>query len=228
MSAEARSIPASVTPFDGHGLPAWESRTGALRFWLMIGTLDSPDVRELHPVLGAQARVCPTADLAGLDYQHYPTAAAVLWVAARKMQDGLPRARCTLITGRRRVWQDAAGAAVPGRGCTGVQGPGGTAMTTVCSPEDIETAVGVSSRADTWLLPRNVESNGKSNRLLSVLKQRGSAHSDQFREFVLTDHGVELADVYVGPGGADRPGLAQPGNRRARRQAAVLGGAAAP
>ena len=74
-------------------------------------------------------------------------------------------------------------------------------MTTVCSPEDIETAVGVSSRADTWLLLRNVESNGKSNRLLSVLKQRGSAHSDQFREFVLTDHGIELADVYVGPGG---------------------------
>ena len=99
MSAEARSIPASVTTFDGHGLPAWESRTGALRFWLIIGTLDTPDVRELHDVLGAQARVCLTADLAGLDYQHYLTAAAVLSVAARKMQDGLPRGRCTLITG---------------------------------------------------------------------------------------------------------------------------------
>ena len=94
-------------------------------------------------------------------------------------------------------------------------------MTTVCSPEDIETAVGVSSRADTWLLLRNVESNGKSNRLLSVLKQRGSAHSDQVREFVLTDHGIELADVYVGPGGVltGPAGLSQEiGERDARLQ----------
>ena len=58
----------------------------------------------------------------------------------------------------------------------------------------------MSSLMDTWLL-RNVESNGERNRLLFVLKSRGSAHSNQVREFVLTDHGVELADVYVGPGG---------------------------
>ena len=38
---------------------------------------------------------------------------------------------------------------------------GVTALTTVFSPEDIETAVGVSSRADTWLLLRNVEANGE-------------------------------------------------------------------
>jgi len=61
--------------------------------------------------------------------------------------------------------------------------------------------VGVSSRADTWLLLRNAESNGKRNWLLFVRKQRGSAHSNQAREFVLTDHGVELADVHVGPEG---------------------------
>ena len=59
----------------------------------------------------------------------------------------------------------------------------------------------MSSRADTWLLLRNVESNGERNRLLFVLKSRGSAHSNQVREFVLTDHGVELVDVYVGPAG---------------------------
>jgi KaiC/GvpD/RAD55 family RecA-like ATPase len=34
-----------------------------------------------------------------------------------------------------------------------------------------------------------------------VLKSRGTAHSNQVREFVLTDHGVELAEVYVGPAG---------------------------
>ena len=54
---------------------------------------------------------------------------------------------------------------------------------------------------DTWLLLRNVEANGERNRLLFVLKSRGTAHSNQVREFVLTDHGVELVDVYVGPGG---------------------------
>ncbi|MGA9356933.1 MAG: hypothetical protein WBW75_02675 [Mycobacterium sp.] len=59
----------------------------------------------------------------------------------------------------------------------------------------------VSSLVDTWLLLRNVESNGERNRLLFVLKSRGSPHSNQVREFVLTDHGVELIDVYVGSAG---------------------------
>jgi len=33
------------------------------------------------------------------------------------------------------------------------------------------------------------------------VKSRGMAHSNQLREFLLTDHGVELRDVYVGPSG---------------------------
>jgi len=36
---------------------------------------------------------------------------------------------------------------------------------------------------------------------LYVLKSRGMVHSNQIREFLLTDHGVELRDVYVGPSG---------------------------
>ena len=59
----------------------------------------------------------------------------------------------------------------------------------------------VSSLIDTWLLLRNHESNGERNRLLFVIKSRGSAHSNQVREFVLTDDGAELLDVYVGPNG---------------------------
>ena len=59
----------------------------------------------------------------------------------------------------------------------------------------------VSSMVDTWLLLRNIEANGECNRLLFVLKSRGTAHSNQVREFVLTDHGVELVDVYVGAAG---------------------------
>ena len=61
--------------------------------------------------------------------------------------------------------------------------------------------VDVSSLVDTWLLLRNDESNGERNRLLFVIKSRGSAHSNQVREFVLTDDGAELLDVYVGPNG---------------------------
>ena len=76
-----------------------------------------------------------------------------------------------------------------------------TAMATTLVQDDEASGVGVSSLIDTWLLLRNVESNGERNRLLFVLKSRGTAHSNQVREFVLTDHGVELADVYVGPGG---------------------------
>ena len=76
-----------------------------------------------------------------------------------------------------------------------------TTMATILTEGDAETAVGVSSQADTWLLLRNDESNGERNRLLFVLKSRGSANSNQVREFVLTDHGVDLVDVYVGPAG---------------------------
>ncbi|MFY9646174.1 MAG: circadian clock protein KaiC [Terriglobales bacterium] len=67
------------------------------------------------------------------------------------------------------------------------------------SPEMSE--VGVSSQMDSWLLLRNIESNGERNRGLYVLKSRGMAHSNQIREFVLTKHGIHLLDVYVGPSG---------------------------
>ena len=46
-----------------------------------------------------------------------------------------------------------------------------------------------------------LESNGERNRGLFVLKSRGMAHSNQIREFRLTSRGIDLLDVYVGPGG---------------------------
>lgn len=63
------------------------------------------------------------------------------------------------------------------------------------------TEVSISSLIDTWLLLRAIDSGGERNRGLSILKSRGMAHSNQIREFLLTDHGVELRDVYVGPEG---------------------------
>ena len=59
----------------------------------------------------------------------------------------------------------------------------------------------VSSLMDTWLLLKNIEVGGERNRALYVLKSRGMEHSNQIREFVLTDDGLRLLDVYLGPEG---------------------------
>ncbi|MFN0196604.1 MAG: circadian clock protein KaiC [Planctomycetaceae bacterium] len=64
-----------------------------------------------------------------------------------------------------------------------------------------QTNVEISSLIDTWLLLRDIELNGERNRGLYILKSRGMAHSNQIREFLLTDHGVQLTDVYLGPEG---------------------------
>jgi circadian clock protein KaiC len=64
-----------------------------------------------------------------------------------------------------------------------------------------QTDIAISSLIDTWLLLRDIEIGGERNRGLYILKSRGMAHSNQIREFLLTDHGVELRDVYVGPSG---------------------------
>ncbi len=63
------------------------------------------------------------------------------------------------------------------------------------------TGIDISSLIDTWLLLRDIELGGERNRGMYILKSRGMAHSNQIREFKLTDHGVELLDVYVGPEG---------------------------
>ena len=60
------------------------------------------------------------------------------------------------------------------------------------------TDVGISSLIDTWLLLRDIELGGERNRGMYILKSRGMAHSNQIREFLLTDQGIELIDVYPG------------------------------
>jgi circadian clock protein KaiC len=63
------------------------------------------------------------------------------------------------------------------------------------------TEFGISSLMDTWLLLRDIEIGGERNRGLYILKSRGMAHSNQIREFLLTDKGIDLVDVYLGPAG---------------------------
>jgi circadian clock protein KaiC len=69
------------------------------------------------------------------------------------------------------------------------------------SPAPESTDIDVSSLADTWIRLRDIEFGGERNRGMYILKSRGMAHSNQIREFVLTDKGVNLLDVYVGPSG---------------------------
>src|SRR5689334_6388400 len=64
-----------------------------------------------------------------------------------------------------------------------------------------DSEVDVSSLTDAWLLVKNIECNGERNRGLYILKARGIAHSNQVREFLLTEHGIQLIDAYVGSEG---------------------------
>jgi len=61
------------------------------------------------------------------------------------------------------------------------------------------TDMGISSIIDTWLLLRDIESDGERNRAMYILKSRGMAHSNNVREFIMTDHGIRLVDVFRGP-----------------------------
>jgi circadian clock protein KaiC len=124
-----------------------------------------------------------------------------------------------------------------------LKGRGTTALYTSLSSASAATETsdaGVSSLMDTWLLVRNLETGGERNRGLYVLKSRGMSHSNQVREFVLTQEGVKLIDVYVGEGtvltgsarinqeaaaaaaNAARQAEVEAGDRRAARRRAVL------
>ena len=64
-----------------------------------------------------------------------------------------------------------------------------------------QTDEGVSSLVDSWLMVKDIENNGERNRGMYVMKSRGMQHSNQIREFVITENGVDLIDVYLGPEG---------------------------
>ncbi len=86
-----------------------------------------------------------------------------------------------------------------------------------------ETDVAISSLIDSWLLLKNIEIGGERNRGLYLLKSRGIAHSNQIREFLITDNGVDLRDVYIGKDGVltGSARLAQESQDRAEELARV-------
>ena len=72
-----------------------------------------------------------------------------------------------------------------------------TAMLTSLTPAqtDIErTETSISSLMDTWIVLRNDDVAGVHRRGLYVLKSRGMAHSNERRQFVLTDRGFSVLD----------------------------------
>jgi circadian clock protein KaiC len=77
----------------------------------------------------------------------------------------------------------------------------------------------ISSLVDTWLLLRDIELGGERNRAMYVLKSRGMPHSNQIREFILTSHGIELTDVYLGEEGVLTGSARQAQEARERAQA---------
>jgi circadian clock protein KaiC len=59
----------------------------------------------------------------------------------------------------------------------------------------------MSSLMDAWVLLQDFEGNGERNRVLYVLKARGMAHSNQIREFLISDRGIDVVDAYIGVSG---------------------------
>lgn len=65
----------------------------------------------------------------------------------------------------------------------------------------METDIGVSSLMDSWIDLKTINQNGERNRTIDIVKTRGMAHSNQVREFKITNNGIELIDVYLGASG---------------------------
>jgi circadian clock protein KaiC len=79
-----------------------------------------------------------------------------------------------------------------------------TALLTSLTPgqTDIErTETTISSLMDTWIMLANDDVGGLHRRGVYVLKSRGMAHSNEVREFALTDHGLSVLDQASGPHG---------------------------
>lgn len=75
-----------------------------------------------------------------------------------------------------------------------------TSLTHGGNPDE-STDVGISSLMDTWIMLKDMVANGERNRVMTILKSRGMAHSNQARELHLSEHGIDLLDVYIGPAG---------------------------
>jgi circadian clock protein KaiC len=85
----------------------------------------------------------------------------------------------------------------------------------------VQTDAGLSSLMDAWILLLNREVNGEFNRELYLLKARGLSHSNQVREFIMSDEGIKLVPPYLGENGA-LTGSARKNEEAKSRRADIL------
>ncbi|HJQ64853.1 MAG TPA: circadian clock protein KaiC, partial [Gemmatimonadales bacterium] len=88
-----------------------------------------------------------------------------------------------------------------------------------------QTDLGVSSLMDVWMLLGNPEANGERNRAIQIVKARGMAHSNQVREFVMTNTGITLVDISRRADGSVAIGSARGAQQGAGRNKASRRGA---
>ncbi|NTV27569.1 MAG: circadian clock protein KaiC [Methanothrix sp.] len=89
------------------------------------------------------------------------------------------------------------------------------------SEDDFQAGKGISSLMDTWIKLRMFENGNERNRGITVVKSRGMAHSNQIREFRITDNGAMLTDVYLGRTGGLLMGSSRVA-QEAREEAEIL------
>ncbi|MDF3071232.1 MAG: circadian clock protein KaiC, partial [Polyangiaceae bacterium] len=68
------------------------------------------------------------------------------------------------------------------------------------APLSEETPIGISTIADTWMHLSYVGHAGERNRALTIIKSRGTAHSNQVRELILASTGLSLPEPYLAGG----------------------------
>jgi circadian clock protein KaiC len=76
-------------------------------------------------------------------------------------------------------------------------------MTTLMETGNVEeeaTRIQISTIADTWIHLSYVIQSGERNRAITIIKSRGTAHSNQVREIILSRQGISLKEVYTAGG----------------------------
>lgn len=67
-------------------------------------------------------------------------------------------------------------------------------------PSQESSPLRISTIADTWIHLSYVVQGGERNRALTIIKSRGTSHSNQVRELILSSAGITLTDVYSAGG----------------------------
>lgn len=100
-----------------------------------------------------------------------------------------------------------------------------TAVTTSLKESERDAGTGsaasISSLMDTCIRLRMFEAGSERNRGMSIIKSRGMAHSNQIREYLITDEGIKILDVYLGPEGKILMGSERAAREAAEREVAV-------